>query len=602
MAYRNIDSYALIGDLHTAALVGSDGSIDWCCLPRFDSPSVFGAILDENKGGFFRICAAPEGRCKQMYLPDTNVLVTRFLSEEGVGEVVDFMPWHDGQQSPQAIVRIVRCVRGTVSFEMECRPAFDYARQKHELTFEEDRAAFRTPTLGLLLTGTVPLVAAECIGVKASFVLQQGEKQSFILEMAEQGEPRTPAKIESFAAEILDETIHRWRAWSALCTYKGRWREMVMRSALTLKMLIYEPTGAIVAAPTCSLPESIGGVRNWDYRYTWMRDAAFSMFALLRLGYTKEASRFIDWLQARAAEDQPTGPLQVLYRIDGSSDLTESTLDHLSGYKDSGPVRVGNEAKNQLQLDIYGELIDSVYLYNQHAEPISYDLWTYLRKIVYWVCDNWQRPDSSIWEVRKAAEQYTYSKVQCWVALDRALRIALHRNLPLDIERVRKECNKLYETIMEQGWNGKSFVQTLGGDDLDATSLLLPLVQFITPRDHRMTATVDRILDELVSDSLVYRYKPTGEHADGLPGTEGTFSACTFWLVEVLSRCGRVREARFIFEKMLTYANHVGLYAEQIGKSGQALGNYPQAFTHLALISAALDLNDTLDETVVSPA
>ena len=400
---------------------------------------------------------------------------------------------------------------------------------------------------------------------------------------------------------MLQETIQRWRTWASICTYKGRWREMVMRSALTLKLLIYEPTGAIVAAPTCSLPESIGGLRNWDYRFTWIRDSAFTIRALLLLGYSEEASRFIDWLQDRASEHQETGPLQVLYRIDGSSELEETTLDHLSGYKDSSPVRIGNEAKNQLQLDIYGELIDAVYVYNEHGEPISYDLWTYIRKIVYWVCDNWKRPDSSIWEVRKSAEQYSYSKVQCWVALDRALRIAIRRNLPFDIDRVRKECNEIYETIMEQGWNGKSFVQTFGGSDLDATCLLFPMLQFITPRDHRMTMTIDHVLDELVSDSLVYRYKPTGENADGLPGTEGTFSACTFWLVQVMARSGRVIEARYIFEKMLTYASHLGLYAEQIGKSGEALGNYPQAFTHLALIAAAVDLNEVLDATTAAP-
>jgi GH15 family glucan-1,4-alpha-glucosidase len=601
MAYSTIDTYGLIGDLHTAALVGSDGSIDWCCLPRFDSPSVFAAVLDDEKGGSFRVWASPEGRCKQMYLPDTNVLMTRFLSEEGVGEVIDFMPWHTGPQSPQAIIRIVRCVRGQLEFTMQCSPAFDYARQKHEVSFEDNRTAFRTPAAGLLLTSTVPVKAMDNGGVTAIFTMKQGEKQSFVLEMAEHGEPRTPADIEAYTDQMLKETIQRWRTWASICTYKGRWREMVMRSALTLKLLIYEPTGAIVAAPTCSLPESIGGIRNWDYRFTWIRDSAFTIRALLLLGYSEEASRFIDWLQERAAEHQETGPVQVLYRIDGSSELEETTLNHLAGYKDSKPVRIGNEAKNQLQLDIYGELIDAVYVYNEHGEPISYDLWTYIRRIVYWVCDNWKRPDSSIWEVRKSAEQYTYSKVQCWVALDRALRIAIRRNLPFDIERVRKECNELYETIMEKGWNGKSFVQTFGGSDLDATCLLFPMLQFITPRDHRMNMTIDHVLDELVSDSLVYRYKPTGENADGLPGTEGTFSACTFWLVQTMARSGRVREARYIFEKMLTYASHLGLYAEQIGKSGEALGNYPQAFTHLALIAAAVDLNEVLDATTSAP-
>jgi GH15 family glucan-1,4-alpha-glucosidase len=595
MPYQNIDSYGVIGDLHTAALVSSGGSIDWCCLPRFDAPSVFAAILDEQKGGFFRIGPAQEDRCKQMYLPDTNVLVTRFLSEAGVGEVIDFMPWQIGANTSQAIIRIARCVRGSVDFEMECLPAFNYARDSHEVSTEGGRLAFRTPTQSLALSSTIPLT-----GVRCSFNLKQGEKQSFVLELTTDGESQIAADIDAFTQSCLHETLVNWRKWAAQCTYKGRWREMVMRSALTLKLLIYEPTGAIVAAPTCSLPEAVGGVRNWDYRYTWIRDSAFTIFALLKLGYKREASRFIEWLQQRASETQETGPLQVLYRIDGSSSLNETTLDHLEGYRQSSPVRLGNEAHNQLQLDIYGELIDALYLYNTHGEPLTYDLWQYIQKLVYWVCDNWERPDSSIWEVRKSAQQYTYSKVQCWVALDRALRMALKRNLPLDMARVRDVSQKIYERVMQEGWNGESFVQILGGDELDATSLLFPMLQFVTPRDHRMTATTGKILDSLVTDSLVHRYKPTGTQADGLPGGEGTFSACSFWLVESLALNGRLTEARFIFEKMLTYANHLGLYAEEIGLAGQALGNFPQAFTHLGLITAALTLNAELDHPAES--
>jgi len=590
MPYRNIDSYGVIGDLHTAALVSSDGSIDWCCLPRFDSPSVFAAILDDKKGGFFRIAPAKEDRCKQMYLPDTNVLVTRFLSEDGVGEVIDFMPWQNGPSSTQAIIRIARCIRGSVDFEMECVPAFNYARDSHETAVDNCRLTFRNPAQSLTLSSTLPLAGVHC-----SFTLKQNEKHSFVLEMTPDGESQAPADVDAFAQNCLHQTLANWRKWAAKCTYKGRWREMVMRSALTLKLLIYEPTGAIVAAPTCSLPEAIGGVRNWDYRYTWIRDSAFTIFALLKLGYKHEASRFIEWLQERASETQDTGPVQVLYRIDGSSDLTETTLDHLEGYRGSSPVRLGNEARNQLQLDIYGELIDALYLYNTHGDPLTYDLWKYILKLVYWVCDNWERPDSSIWEARKAPEQYTYSKVQCWVALDRALRMALKRNLPMDMSRVRRISQEIYERVMNEGWNGKSFVQVLGGDELDATSLLFPMLQFITPQDHRMTATTQKILENLVADSLVHRYKPSGAKADGLPGGEGTFSACSFWLVETLARSGRLTEARFTFEKMLTYANHLGLYAEEIGLAGQALGNFPQAFTHLGLITAALTLNEELD-------
>lgn len=596
MAYKNIDNYGVIGDLHTAALVGTDGSVDWCCLPRFDSPSVFGAILDDEKGGRFRVWATAEGRYKQMYLPDTNVLMTRFLSPDGVGEVIDFMPWHGGEAGLQGVIRIARCVRGSVAFRLECVPAFDYARQKHERVMEASGVTFRNPQLTLVLSSSIPLAEFEEGGVAVEFVLNENEKQSLVLEVVQENNKRTPPDVNQYARTALFETLHYWRDWASRCTYSGRWREMVTRSALALKLLIYEPTGAMIAAPTCGLPEFAGGVRNWDYRYAWIRDAAFTIYGMLRLGYFEEAARFMDWLQGRAAENQETGPLQVMYRVDGSSDLTESTLDHLSGYRGSQPVRIGNDASAQLQLDIYGELVDSIYLYNKYAEPISYDFWNYLRKMVYWVCDNWQRPDHSIWEVRKEPEQFTYSKMQCWVALDRCLRIAMKRNLPLDLRRVRLESQKIYETIMEQGWNGESFVQVLGGKSSDATSLLFPLMLFVSPRDARMRSTVDRVLKELVSDSLVYRYRIESEGSDGLRGGEGTFSVCTFWLVEVLSRAGRLREARFTFEKMLTYANHLGLYAEQIGPTGEALGNFPQAFTHLGLISAALDLDKQLSQ------
>ncbi|HEY6990200.1 MAG TPA: glycoside hydrolase family 15 protein [Bryobacteraceae bacterium] len=595
MPYKNIDNYGVIGDLHTAALVGIDGSIDWCCLPRFDSPSVFGAILDENKGGAFRIWSTAEGRTKQMYLPDTNVLVTRFLSTDGVGEVVDFMPWHDSSHGAQAIVRIVRCVRGSVPFCADCAPAFDYARQSHELKIDKTSARFASREATLVLRGTVPFERRDNNNARAKFALHENETQTFVLELAGEGGHKTPPDIGAYAEQVFQETIDKWRRWSSRCSYTGRWREMVMRSALALKLLIYEPTGAIVAAPTCGLPEGIGGVRNWDYRYTWIRDAAFTIYGLLELNYFDEAGRFMEWLQNRTAEDQETGPLQVMYRVDGSSDLKEFTLDHLDGFKGSKPVRIGNSASGQLQLDIYGELIDSIYLYNKHVEPISYDFWNYLRKIGDWVCDNWQRPDSSIWEVRRTPEQYTYSKMQCWVALDRLMRIAMKRNLPTDLERLRKESQKIFETVMQKGWNGNSFVRVLGGDSIDATSLLFPLMKFVSPSDARMTATLERVLKELVSDSLVYRYRTHGSATDGLPGAEGTFSACTFWLVEVLSRIGRLHEARLIFEKMLSYSNHLGLYAEEVGPTGEALGNFPQAFTHLGLISAALDLQKNLN-------
>jgi len=595
MPFKDIDNYGLIGDCRSAALVSSEGSIDWCCLPRFDSPSVFAKILDDEKGGFFRIWATMEGRFKQMYLPDSNVLMTRFLSPDGVGEVIDFMPWYKGEDGMQAIIRIARCVRGSVNFRLQCVPAFDYARERHQLAVQDTNATFTGTALKLILRSEVPLHECERGGVSAEFQLKENERKGFILEVGRDGNPPIPADLQKYVVDSLFQNLGNWREWAGRCTYTGRWREMVMRSALTLRLLMYDPTGAIIAAPTCSLPEAVGGIRNWDYRYVWIRDAAFTVYALLRLGYHDEATRFMEWLQERAKEKQDVGPLQVMYRVDGSSDLTESTLDHLSGYRCSSPVRIGNCASEQLQLDIYGEMIDSIYLFNKYVEPVSYDFWNCLRDMAYWICDNWQKPDHSIWEGRNEPEQYTYSKVQCWVALDRILRMALKRNLPIDLRRIRLESQKIYETVMTEGWNGKNFTRTLGGNSLDATSLLFTLMLFISPLDSRMKSTVDGIMNELVSDSLVYRYPPGRDDTDGLTGSEGTFSMCTFWLVEVLARSGRLRESRFIFEKMLTYANHLGLYAEEVGPCGEALGNFPQAFTHLALISSAMTLDNQLN-------
>ena len=597
MGYQPIESYGVIGNLHSVALVGMDGSIDWCCLPAFDSPSVFAAILDDRKGGNFQIAASWGGRRRQMYLPETNVLVTRFLSPEGVGEVVDFMPVSEGISTVRhQIVRIARGVRGAVHFRMECRPAMDFARQPHELIIDGTAARFEGDGALLSLYSSVPLSGDEG-SAAADFVLHPNETAAFVLEYGRAGRDALPADLAGFGQAALQETIAYWKNWVSRCGYKGRWREMVIRSALALKLLTYQPSGAIVAAPTCGLPEEIGGVRNWDYRYTWIRDAAFTLYAFLRLGYTEEASRFMTWLEQRATEeDRTNGPLQTIYGIDGRHDLAEATLDHLDGYRGSRPVRIGNAAASQLQMDIYGELVDSIYLYNKHAQPISYDLWKYIRRMLYWVCDNWHRRDQSIWEVRSEPQHFLYSKVQCWVALNRGLRVAEKRGLPIDYARVRLESSRIYETIMRRGWNKerRAFVQYFGADAIDASALLMPLMFFVSATDSRMISTVDRILEELVSDSLVHRYEPGKAAGDGLPGREGTFSMCTFWLVEVLARAGRLDDARFIFEKMLTYANHVGLYAEEIGPTGEALGNFPQAFTHLGLISAAFDLDRRL--------
>ncbi len=453
---------------------------------------------------------------------------------------------------------------------------------------------FRSAALAFMLESKVPMERTER-GVRAAYTLQAGDSCTFLLEVCHADQQ--PRMIdEEEAGEAFNRTVRYWRGWLAKSTYRGRWREMVHRSALTLKLLTYRPTGAIVAAPTTSLPEAIGGQRNWDYRYTWIRDAAFSLYALLRLGFTEEAEAFMGWLSDRYRESAPCdGPLQIMYCIDGRPDTEETVLSHLEGYRGSSPVRVGNGAATQLQLDTYGELIDSVYLYNKYGQPISYDDWSALVGIVEWICDNWDRPDEGIWEVRGGRQNFTYSRMMCWVAIERAIRMARQRGLPADLNRWRDQRDAITQQIMERGWHPQrnAFVQHYDTDVLDASVLLMPLTKFIAPRDPRWLSTLDAVGEELVSDSLVYRYNIEAS-PDGLEGEEGTFSICTFWYVEAMARAGHLDEARLAFEKMLTYANHLGLYSEEIGPSGEALGNFPQAFTHLALISAAVNLDAQL--------
>lgn len=609
MAYQPIENYGIIGNMRTVALVGLNGSLDWFCHPHFDSPSVFGALLDDKNGGRFQISPLVEGvKSRQFYWPSTNILVTRFQSAEGIVELQDFMPVGASQDSPwhRHLYRRIRGVRGEMRLSMVCRPAFDYGRQKHQTKVEENGAIFRSPGLSLALSSDVPLREGDAGGAVAEFVLRAEESRVFLLRDVTPDECVQCAPLDKEADELFQSTVKFWQSWLSRCTYRGRWREFVERSALALKLMTFEPSGAIVASPTTSLPEVIGGGRNWDYRYTWLRDAAFTVYAFLRIGFREEATAFVHWLEDCASKHLPNNaPFPPLFTVEGAHEVPEFTLDHWEGYRGSAPVRIGNAAAAQFQNDVYGELFDAIYLYNKHVSPIPYDTWVRIRARLDWICENWQQPDMGIWEMRNRAEHFVYSKVMNWVALDRGLRLAEKRAFPGTKERWLRERDRICEEVMSRGWNEKrgAFTQFYGSDDLDASLLIMPLTFFMAPNDPRMVSTIRAILQSpreggLVSDSLVYRYPPR-PRIDGLPGEEGTFNLCTFWLVEALTRAGRTdREnldrARLIFERMLGYANHLGLYAEQTGWQGEALGNFPQALTHLALISAAFNLDRAL--------
>lgn len=600
MGYQPIEHYGMIGDLHTVALVARNGSIDYMCFPKLDSPSIFCRILDDEKGGHFSLSPIhSEYRLKQLYLSNSAVLFTRFLSSNGVSEISDFMPVSD-QDADRALIRRVKVIRGQMTFEMVCEPAFDYGRAEHSLEETTDGVIFRSSGkdgTSLRLRSQVPLVLnQQDQHVNARFTLTTGETATFILEDASSPEP-SPYEDPAHAARKFIETVNYWRGWLNQSKYQGRWREMVNRSAMILKLLTSKEFGSIAAAATFGLPEEIGGERNWDYRYTWIRDASFTLYALSRLGFTGEAAEFIHWIQERCARPDSDTPLEIMYRLDGSSVLDEFTLDHFEGYMGSKPVRIGNAAASQLQLDIYGELFDSVYLFDKYGEHISLELWERLRSILVWLADHWNQADEGIWEIRGGRHHFLYSRLMCWVAFDRAIRLASKRSLPGLIPEWTKIRDEIYAEIHSKFWDPElgAFVQHLDTKALDASSLLMPLVRFISPTDTRWLSHLKAIESHLVYDSLVYRYDVDTAATDGLRGEEGTFSICSFWFVECLSRAGDLDRARFYFEKMLGYANHVGLYAEELGLHGEHLGNFPQAFTHLALISAAFDLNRRLD-------
>ncbi len=598
MDAQPIENHGIVGDLHTAALVGMDGAIDFMCFPRFDSPTIFAALLDSEKGGRFEI--APAGverfRRKQLYIPDTNILLTRFLSDDGVAEISDFMPiQHLGHSHD--LVRRVKVVRGEISFRMMCAPRFDYGRAAHGVEKRRQEVLFVSQgrdrsTLRLRAGIPVRIQGGDAV---AAFKLGAGQSASFVLEGVLTGE-QSPSDRPDYISESFKETMNFWLGWVGRSQYRGRWREMVNRAALMLKLLTSQPFGSIIAAATFGLPEELGGRRNWDYRYTWIRDASFTLYALMRLGYTEEAGAFMRWIEDRCRNTQASQPLRAVYGIDGRAHLPETELGHFEGYRGSRPVRIGNAAAGQRQLDIYGELLDCVYLYDKYGEPISYDFWMNLVRLVNWVCDHWRQPDDSIWEVRGGRRQFLYSRVLCWVAIDRGIRLALRRSFPAPLERWQRVRDRIYLNVYHEFWDEKlrAFVQHKGGQAVDASSLLMPLVKFMSPTDPRWRSHLVTLEKALVEDSLVYRYDVLAGSQDGLPGREGTFSMCSFWYVECLARAGDLKQARFIFEKALGYANHLGLYAKELGLRGEQLGNFPQAFTHLALISAAWNLDRQL--------
>jgi GH15 family glucan-1,4-alpha-glucosidase len=605
--FTPIENHGLIGDLQTSALVSSSGEIDWFCTPRFDSPSIFASLLDRGHGGFFTIKPNHDDFVsRQLYLPGTAILITRFLTEGGVGEVIDFMPvTGDVATDRHMIVRLVRVVRGEMTFVLDCQPRFDYARAPHKTEITDTGVMFVGDDgvqVALHLARRAQLAQEKQIlpmhhdeGVRAEGVFASGEIGGVILETAPERGPRElhPDQVQ----EMFAQTRDYWRSWIGQSTYRGRWREQVERSAMTLKLMTYKPTGALIAAPTTGLPEQPGGERNWDYRYTWVRDASFSVYALLSLGFTEEAEGFVRWLSDRIVNASGGGvPLNIMYRIDGSTDLDEYSLDHLEGWRNSSPVRIGNGAGGQLQLDIYGEAVDSLRLADLNGLALSHEDWRRVSGAIDWLCEHWDQPDDGIWETRGGRQPFTYGRVMSWVALDRAIRMATDHARPAELPRWAAMRDMIYQQVFDRAWNAErsAFVQHYDTSVLDASLLYMPLIGFISPRDPKWLSTLAAMDDELVSDSLVYRYNPSAS-PDGLRGSEGTFSMCTFWYVDALARSGRLDDARLTFEKMLTYANHLGLYSEEIGPTGEQIGNFPQAFSHLALISAAVNLDYQLD-------
>ena len=579
-----LEEYAIVGDTHSVAVVGANGSVDWLCLPRFDSTACLAALLGTEDNGFWSITPdADVTRTNRRYRGSTLVLETDVETADSAIRLTEFMPIRSDKPR---MVRIVEGVRGSVSMHSTFRPRFDYGKTRPWIQGNGDVVVAQAGPDALELRSDIPFEITASHDATASFTVSEGERRSFVLTWYPSFE-EAPAALHPAAAEAGTEQW--WREWSGRSTYKGPWAAEVERSLITLKALTYAPTGGIVAAATTSLPEWLGGVRNWDYRFCWLRDAALSLDALMAAGYVDEATSWRDWVLRAVAGDPED--LQIMYGIAGERRLDEYELDWLPGYEGSAPVRVGNAASGQLQLDVYGELVDAIYRARQLGMPPVSQAIDIAADVAEWLRGNWRQPDDGIWEIRGERQQFVHSKVMAWVAVDRMVKIAEQTGMQVPgLEEMRAE---IHAEVCDKGFDAErnTFTQYYGSSQLDASLLLIPQVGFLPPDDPRVVGTIEAVERELVRDGFVMRYIPDADAADGLPPGEGAFLACSFWLVESLAMIGRAKEARELFERLLALQNDVGLFSEEYDQRNQRLiGNFPQAFTHLTLISAAVAL------------
>lgn len=598
MGYSPIENYGVIGNLETCALVGANGSIDWCCLPHLESASVFAAILDENVGGHFSIQPRDSFESEQQYVERTNVLETSFSVTDGEAVLTDFMPVARAQSTTRlvspSVVRKVACTSGSVELDVEFCPRFDYARADTVIEPTNFGVTARGNAEQLNVHGSLTVDRDDDVA-RTTLVLDEGDSVWYLLQYGQ------PERQFPTYDDLFEDTVGYWRSWVRGCNEEtmreGRWSEEAVRSSLLLKLLIHQPTGAIAAAPTTSLPETIGGVRNWDYRFSWLRDAALTIRTLVRMGCRDEASGFVEWCRNIMYKGDPKGAgqpfYQPLYGLHGETDIEEEILDHLEGYRQSTPVRVGNAAVNQRQIDVYGELVLAIYEMMRYQETITDRLWETVTDIVEYVCDIWMEPDRGIWEVRSESRHFVHSKVMCWVAVDRAIKVAENEGFDAPLERWRAEREEIKGTILEHGYDEQqgTFVRAFGSNELDASALRMSILEFLPPDDPRIVSTIETIQDKLTTeDGLVYRY--FGE--DGVPGRENPFVLCSFWLVQSLLLAERDDEAQEVYENVMEYVSPLGLFAEELHpETGEQRGNFPQAFSHIGLIQCALYLHNS---------